>query len=96
MTRNSEWPPGILSRVSREAYNAIRRGRAFPFQTPEKREEAARSYDELFNRGPMMCVGSGCGKPVGPGCATTCLGSDFVGCPSCHGRLCKTTRCFYG
>lgn len=52
MAQNKEWPDGILSRVSREAYNAIRRGRAFPYQTPERREEAARSYDKMFGLTP--------------------------------------------
>jgi len=47
-----EWKPGILSRVSREAYNAVRRSRGFSFMTPEKREEAAKSYDELIGTKP--------------------------------------------
>jgi hypothetical protein len=41
------WPAGILSRVSREAYYAVTRARAFPFMTPEQREAAAVSYDQL-------------------------------------------------
>lgn len=41
------WPPGILSRVSREAYDAVGRSRGFAFMTPGEREDAARSYDAL-------------------------------------------------
>jgi hypothetical protein len=41
------WPPGILSHVSREAYNAVGRARGFQFMTHAEREEAARSYDRM-------------------------------------------------
>lgn len=51
-TPNVVWPPGILSRVSREAYNAVTRARAFPFMTPAEREAAARSYDQLKEAPP--------------------------------------------
>jgi hypothetical protein len=44
------WPVGILSRVSREAFNAVTRARGFSFMTPAEREAAARSYDQLERR----------------------------------------------
>lgn len=48
-TRNQKvWPEGILSRVSREAYDAVGRARGFGFMTPTEREEAAKSYDKTF------------------------------------------------
>lgn len=50
--RRRDWPAGILSRVSREAYDATARARGFQFMTPEEREAAARSYDELTGRRP--------------------------------------------
>lgn len=45
--KNKEWPDGILKRVSREAYDAVRRARGYPYMTPTEREAAARSYDKL-------------------------------------------------
>jgi hypothetical protein len=44
------WPTGILSRVSREAYNAVGRARGFQSMTPAEREQAARSYDRMKER----------------------------------------------
>ena len=44
------WPTGILNRVSREAYDAITRARGLDFMTPEQREAAAKSYDDLRRR----------------------------------------------
>lgn len=44
------WPKGILSRVSREAYDSVNRARGI--YTPEEREAAAVSYDKLFGRKP--------------------------------------------
>ncbi len=42
-----EWPAGVLSEVSREAYNAVRRARSYTFMTPAERLAAARAYDRL-------------------------------------------------
>ena len=45
------WPKGILSRVSREAYDAVGRSRGFPYMTPAEREAAAKAYDRLLTSG---------------------------------------------
>jgi hypothetical protein len=50
MGKNKDWPQGILSRVSREAYDAVNRARGV--KTPAEREESALSYDRLFGIGP--------------------------------------------
>lgn len=47
MKREQLWPKGILSRVSREAYNAVGRARGFHWMSPKAREQAAKSYDKL-------------------------------------------------
>ncbi len=53
---NKYWRPGILKRVSRKSYDAVTRARGFGFMTPQEREGAARSMDELFNRSPTLPV----------------------------------------
>lgn len=43
--KTKEWPAGILKRVSREAYDAVRRARGYCYMTPKQRETAALTYD---------------------------------------------------
>jgi len=48
MMKNKEWPDGSLELVSREAYDAVRRSRGYPFMSPEERLAAAQDYDRMW------------------------------------------------
>lgn len=53
--RQLTWPAGILSRVSREAFDEVTRLPGFADFTPETRELAARRYDA--QRRQVRCLG---------------------------------------